>query len=140
MDNEAYYPLPQPTAFTTRFWEACQRQELEIPQCQSCNHLFLPGGPVCPNCWSQELDSCLASGRGKVANYVVYHRSYHRAIHAPYVVAIIELEEGVRMVSNVILCPPESISIGMPVQVVFEKAANAESDFLLPKFKPVGED
>jgi|TARA_B100000315_G_C14212722_1_gene422813 hypothetical protein len=75
-----------------------------------------------------------------VANYVVYHRSYHPAIPAPYVVAIIELQEGVRMVSNVIGCPPDSVHIGMPVQVVFEKAANAESDFMLPKFKPVGED
>ena len=140
MDNDRPYPLPQTSQFTAQFWDGCQRQVLEVPQCQSCNHLFLPGGPVCPKCWSRKLGSRLASGRGSVFSYVVYHRSYHPAIPAPYVVAIIELVEGVRLVSNIIGCTPKSVSIGMAVQVVFEKVGAAESDFMLPKFKPVGED
>lgn len=99
-----------------------------------------PGGPVCPKCWSRELGKRIVSGHGSVFSYVVYHRSYHAAIPAPYVVAIIELEEGVRMVSNIIACSPESVNIGMQVQVVFEKAPGVEPEFILPKFKPVGED
>jgi hypothetical protein len=88
---------------------------------------------VCPKCWSQDLGTKPVSGSGEVFSFVIYRRTYHPAIPAPYVVAIIELIEGVRLVSNVIGCDPEEVIIGMPVQVVFEQ----ESDFLLPRFIPI---
>ncbi len=137
MDNENLYPLPQPNAFTSQFWDACQQESLEVSVCLTCDHGFLPGGPVCPECWSQDLGTRPVSGLGKVFSFVVYHRTYHPAIPAPYVVAIIELDSdthpGVRLVSNVVGCPHEKVTVGMPVQVVFER----ESDFVLPRFEPV---
>ena len=133
MDDERAYPLPQPGLFTAPFWEACQREALEVSVCKSCDHLFLPGGPVCPRCWSDDLRTRCVSGHGEVYSYAIYRRTYHPAIPAPYVVAIIELDEGVRMVSNVISCVPEAVNIGMRVQVVFTQ----EAGFTLPRFQPV---
>jgi uncharacterized OB-fold protein len=133
MENENLYPLPQPVPHTAPFWDACQRKSLEVSACNNCNHFFLPGGPVCPKCWSQDLGTRPVSGLGEVFSFVIYRRTYHPAIPAPYVVAIIELTEGVRLVSNVIGCDPEEVKIGMPVQVIFEQ----ESDFFLPRFTPI---
>lgn len=133
MENENPYPLPQPTPYTAPFWDACQRKSLEVSACNTCDHFFLPGGPVCPKCWSQDLGTRPVSGMGEVFSFVIYRRTYHPAIPAPYVVAIIELIEGVRLVSNVIGCDPEEVKIGMPVQVFFEQ----ESDFFLPRFTPI---
>ncbi len=139
MDNQENdqipYPLPQPTVFTKPFWDACQQGSLEVSICHACKHLFLPGGPVCPSCWSSDLGTKPVSGRGNVFSFVIYRRTYHPAIPSPYVVALIDLDEGVRIVSNVVGCEPESVSIGMSVQVVFEET----SGFLLPRFIPAGD-
>lgn len=131
MENENPYPLPQPTRFTRAFWDACQKQRLEVAACNSCDHVFLPGGPVCPRCWSRNLGTRAVSGLGEVFSFVIYRRTYHPAIPAPYVVAIIELKEGVRLVSSIVGCQPEDVKIEMPVQVVFQQ----ESGFTLPMFK-----
>lgn len=130
MDNP--YPIPQPTPFTSPFWDACQRKSLQVSICNACDNKFLPGGPVCPQCWSPDLGVESASGLGEVFSFVIYRRTYHQAIPAPYVVAIIELIEGPRLVSNVVACDPQEVKIGMQVQVTFEK----EAGFMLPRFKP----
>jgi len=132
MDNRPPYPLPQPTPFTATFWDACQREVLEVSICSDCDHKFLPGGPVCPRCWSKTPGSQPAAGFGEVFSFVVYHRTYHPAIPAPYTVAIITLDEGVRLVSNIVNCDADDIRIGMRVKVVFEE----ESGFKLPRFEP----
>lgn len=126
------YPLPRPTAFTQPFWNACQNRELAVFACAHCSHLFLPGGPNCPKCWSADLSTQPVSGLGEVFSFVIYRRTYHRAIPAPYVVALIELEEGPRLISNIVGCAPQDVEIGMPVRVTFE----AEGDFMLPRFTP----
>ena len=72
------------------------------------------------------------SGRGEVFSFVVYHRTYHPAIPAPYIVASIELENGVHLISNIIDCKPEMVRIGMQVQVAFKQ----KSGFKLPMFTP----
>lgn len=133
MANENPYPLPQPTRFTAPFWDACQRESLQVSSCTTCDHLFLPGGPVCPKCWSDDLGTQAVCGRGEVFSFVIYRRTYHPEIPAPYVVAIIDLEEGVRFVSNLVGCEPETVFIGMQVQVIFEQV----SGFTLPRFIPV---
>jgi uncharacterized OB-fold protein len=133
MDNADPYPLPRPTLFTSPFWDACQRESLELPVCNACKLVFLPGGPLCPGCRSQDLGTEAVSGLGQVFSFGVFHRTYHPAIPAPYVVAIIELLEGARLVSNIVDCEPGAVFIGMKVQVVFEE----ESGFMLPRFFPV---
>ncbi len=131
-DRKAY-PLPQPTVFTEPFWSACQDQKLTVRACEDCGHLFLPGGPACPKCWSANLISKPVSGHGEVFSFVIYRRTYHPAIPAPYVVALIALHEGPRLISNVVGCMPEDVRIDMPVQVKFE----AEDGFILPRFTPL---
>ena len=126
-------PLPQPDALTAPFWEACRRKVLEVSACEDCGHLFLPPGPCCPTCWSTQLAARPVSGRGRVFSFAVYRRTYHPATPAPYVVALVELDEGPRLISNIVGCAPEEVAVDMPVEVRFEEA----DDFTLPRFAPV---
>ena len=125
-------PLPQSDALTAPFWDACGRGTLEVSGCADCGHRFLPPGPCCPRCWSPRLASHAVSGRGRVFSFVVYRRSYHPGMPAPYVVALVELEEGPRLISNIVGCAPEEVAIDMQVEVRFEEAG----DFTLPRFAP----
>ncbi len=134
--SEAQLPLPQPDALTESFWQACRRGILEVQSCSACGHDFLPPGPCCPRCWSTGLSARAVSGRGRVFSFVVYRRTYHPGMPAPYVVALIELDEGPRLISNVVGCAPEEVAIDMPVQVRFEAAG----EFSLPRFAPAAVD
>lgn len=125
-------PQPRPEALTAAFWDACRRGALEVSACEDCGHLFLPPGPRCPACWSARLAARPVSGRGRVFSFAVYRRTYHPGMPAPYVVALIELDEGPRLVSNVVGCAPEAVTVDMPVEVRFEQAG----DFKLPRFAP----
>jgi hypothetical protein len=126
-------PLPSPDALTAPFWDACRRRSLEVSACGDCGRLFLPPGPCCPGCWSTNLAFRPVSGKGRVASFVVYRRTYHPGIPAPYVVALVELDEGPRLISNIVGCAPEEVAMDMWVRVQFEPAG----DFLLPRFAPL---
>ena len=128
-------PLPQPDALTAGFWDACRGGTLEVPACQDCGHLFLPPGPCCPTCWSARLAPQEVSGRGRVFSFAVYRRTYHPGIPAPYVVALVELDEGPRLISNIVGCTPEEVTVDMPVELRFEDAG----DFRLPRFAKHGD-
>ena len=128
-------PLPQPDALTAPFWEACRRGVLEVSACADCGHRFLPPGPCCPRCWSPRLVSHEVSGRGRVESFAVYRRTYHPGMPAPYVVALVELEEGPRLISNIVGCAPEEVTVDMPVELRFEAAG----DFALPRFAKPGD-
>lgn len=128
-------PLPQPDALTRPFWDACRRRALELPRCADCGHLFLPPGPCCPRCWSTRLAARAVSGEGTVKSFVVYRRTYHPALPAPYVVALIELREGPRLISNVVGCAPEEVRIDMPVRVHFDDVGA----MTLPRFEPAAD-
>jgi uncharacterized OB-fold protein len=132
--SESRPPLPRPDALTQPFWDACRDRALEVPACTDCEHLFLPPGPCCPRCWSTRLATRAVSGRGRVFSFVVYRRTYHPGMPAPYVVALVELDEGPRLISNVVGCAPEEVAVDMPVQLRFEEVG----DFTLPRFAPVG--
>ncbi len=129
---DAKPPLPSPDALTAPFWEACRSGKLEVSACGDCGHRFLPPGPCCPRCWSTRLARQEVSGRGRVQSFAVYRRTYHPGMPAPYVVALIELDEGPRLISNVVGCAPEEVAIEMQVEVRFERAG----DFTLPRFAP----
>ena len=126
-------PLPQPDALTVPFWDACRRGTLEVSACEDCGHLFLPPGPCCQTCWSTQLAASPVSGRGRVFSFAVYRRTYHPGMPAPYVVALVELDEGPRLISNIVGCAPEDVAIDMPVLVRFDDVG----DFTLPRFAPV---
>jgi uncharacterized OB-fold protein/acyl dehydratase len=112
-------PRPALTQDNSFFFEGAKRHELLIQRCTSCGVLRQPPRPACANCRSFEWDTVTASGRGTVYSYVVNHHPQVPAFDYPLVVALIELEEGTRLVANVAGIEPEEMAIGMPVQVTF---------------------
>lgn len=128
-------PTPRPDPVTAPFWEGCARGELRIQACADCGARWLPGSVVCPRCWSQAVQWAPASGDGTVVSYAVYRRAYHEAFRPllPYVVAVVELVEGPRLVSTIVGVPPEAVRVGLAVRVEFETVEGA----VLPVFRPV---
>ncbi len=129
-------PLPQPSPFSLPFWEAARRHELVIQRCTRCrSHIFYPRYN-CPHCGSRELEWVKASGRGKVYTYTVARRPTHPAFadRVPYVIAVVELEEGPRLTTNIVDCDPHSVRIDMPVEVTFE---DVNEEISLVMFRPV---
>jgi uncharacterized protein len=129
-------PLPNVDIETAPFWEYCGKHELRMQKCHQCGHLRNPPSILCPRCHSMEADWVKLSGKGKVYSYTIFHKAYHEAFKndIPYAVAIIALDEGPRMLSNITGCKVNDISIDMPVMVSFEDVGD---NFALPKFKPV---
>jgi uncharacterized OB-fold protein len=107
-----------------------------MPRCNGCQRYWFPPSTHCPHCNAADFAWTPVSGRGKVFTYVVYHRVYHPgfAKEVPYTVALVELDEGPRMISNVIGIPPSEVTCDMPVQVVYEDIGDAAT---LPKFELV---
>lgn len=129
-------PLPRGTEDTTPFWEAALRGELRMQRCSACKHIRFPPGLLCPRCWSEATEWVRLSGRGRVYSWVIVHQSQHPAFNGdtPYNAAIVELEEGPRLHTQIVDCALDQIHIGMPVEVVFEKV---REDVALPKFRPL---
>ena len=127
-------PLPQPTAISRPFWDACRQQRLIIQRCQDCGqHVFLPQS-FCPNCLSRSLSWVPVSGAGRVVTYTVVWRPQTPAFEVPYVIAVVCLDEGVDMLTNLVDAEPEQVSIGARVRVAF---ADVAADATLPFFRLV---
>lgn len=126
--------LPALTPDTAPFWQGGAHGVLQIHRCAACARWFHPPGPICPRCGSFDVAAEPVSGRGKVLSFTVNHQAWTAELKAPYVVAIIELAEqaGLRVLSNVVDCAPEDVTIDMPVQVRFEH----HEDVWLPLFSP----
>lgn len=127
--------LPTVNRETEPFWEACRRHELLLKRCRECGRFHYYPRAICPHCLSLETEWVKAIGRGRVYTFTVTYQNRHWAFKdkTPYVLAYVELEEGVRMMTNIVQCRPEEVHIGMPVEVVFEDLADR---IALPKFKP----
>ena len=127
-------PLPLPSELSAPFWEACRRQELIVQRCQNCHAFRFPPAILCPECLSEATEWRKVSGKGKIFSFVVFHRVYHPGFQAdlPYTVALIELEEGPRLVSNIVGCSPAEVTCDLPVEVVFE---DVTPEVTLPKFR-----
>jgi uncharacterized OB-fold protein len=129
-------PLPRPTALSRPHWDGCAEGRLRVQRCAACaRYVFIPQ-PFCPECQRGPLAWVDSTGRGTVYSYTIVHRAPRPEFAVPYVVAIVELEEGWHMLSNVVGCAPEALRVGLPVEVVFER----EGDVVLPRFRPSGED
>lgn len=125
-------PKPIPDGDSKPFWEGVQNHELLIQQCQDCHqHIFYPRS-ICPHCFSEDLSWLKSSGQGSIYSYTVVHKAFGPfREQTPYVVAIVELDEGVRMMSRIIGDRTE-IAIGKPVEATFEVI---DEDLTLPYFK-----
>lgn len=126
--------LPLITPENAAFWQGGQSGRLMVQHCAACNRWFHPPAPVCPRCNSLDVAPRAVSGRGQVLTYTVNHQAWLPELSAPYVVAVIELDDqpGLRMLSNVVGLPPEQVHIGLPVRAVFEQ----HEDVWLPLFEP----
>jgi uncharacterized OB-fold protein len=126
---------PTPTPETKPFWEGAKRHELMLPHCKSCGkHHFYPRSN-CPFCWSNDLEWVKASGKGKLHTFSIPQRSI-MGIPAPFIAAIVELEEGPRISTNLIGVDPDpkNLRCDMDVEVVFDDITDTVA---LPKFRPV---
>ncbi len=131
--SEYIKPLPKPTATSRPFWEAARKHELTLQRCGACGKFIYYPRDRCPYCFSDNLSWKRVSGRGTLYSYTVVHRASSRAFaDAPYVLAIVELDEGPRMTTNIV-GPPENLKVGMPVVVFFDDVA---PEHTLVKFKP----
>jgi uncharacterized OB-fold protein len=129
-------PLPIPDSDSEEFWEGCKRHELLIQRCEQCNSYRYPPRSICPKCFSMNTKWEKASGRGEVYTFSVVRvpPAPEWEPDIPYTIGVIQLDEGVRMVSNIVGCRPEDIQIGMKVEVVFDDVTDKST---IPKFKPV---
>ena len=133
--NNYLKPLPIITDDNREYWEYCKKHELRMQKCQNCGYIRFPSSLLCPQCHSTDADWIELSGRGEIYSFVIYRAPYHPsyADDIPYIVAIIQLDEGPRMESNIIDCKVEDIRIDMRVEVCFDDITDEVS---LPKFKP----
>lgn len=131
--------FPIPTVETEKYWQGCHNHELLIQQCTNCGHHQFYPRIMCTQCMSDRVEWVQASGKGKVKSYTIMHRAISSAYkaEAPYVIAIIELDEGPTMMSNVVSCDPQSVFIGMEVDVVFE---DWSEEISVPKFSPARQE
>jgi uncharacterized OB-fold protein len=129
-------PRPLPDQDSAPFWAGCREGRLLLQVCPDCRAPRYPPRPMCPACGTIGADWVAASGRGKVYSWVVPHHPVHPALvdAVPYGVVLVELDEGPRMVSNLIDTEPDEIAVDQRVEVVFEKV---DDELTLPKFRRV---
>ena len=126
-----------PDLHTAEFWEACRRRELRLQRCCDCGRFRHPPIPGCPDCGSPRSEWPLVGERGTVFSYTVVHHAAIPSLAAqlPYVVAVVGIDGtgGARVITNLIDVPPDAVSIGMAVEVVWDEV---QDDFVLPRFRP----
>lgn len=134
MVTEYQKPLPTLTDENRPFWESCRAGRLSLQRCGGCGHLRYPISVFCPRCLSAEFDWTEISGRGTVFSYVVFHQAYHAGFKGdvPYNVALVQLEEGPRMYSNIVGTPNDQVRIGDAVEVVFDPVT---VEVTIPRFR-----
>ncbi len=128
--------FPRPTPETEVYWQGCRKHELLLQRCTQCNEFQFYPRIICTNCTSENLEWVKATGRGRVLTFTIVRRAVSEAYAAdvPYVIALIQLDEGPKMMSNVVQCDPETLVVGSPVQVVFEDWSDEIS---VPQFRPI---
>jgi len=128
-------PLPTITDENRGFWDGCKQGRLQLQKCGACGHIRYPISHVCPDCLSYEFAWTPLSGRGEVFSYVVFHQLYNKAFaeDVPYNVALVQLEEGPRLYSNIVGVDNDAVKIGDKVEVVFDPVT---PEVTIPKFKP----
>lgn len=134
MSAASQRPRPRPTPETRHYWEGTRSGELRIQRCRDCENIYFPPRPFCPACHSGEIEVVPASGRATLHSYVISHRPAP-GFTPPYAIAVVELEEGPRLMTNIVGCPqtPEALVLDMPLEVTFEKL---DDEITLPLFRP----
>lgn len=129
-------PLPKINGDNRPFWEGCRNRELRFQKCQNCGHVRWPPAHLCPDCHAAETDWLVSGGVGRVYTFAVYHTAFHPGFsdELPYTVAVVVLDEGPHLLTNIVDCPPDRVRCDMPVEVVWE---DVDERITLPKFRPL---
>lgn len=127
-------PRPEPTPETKHFWDGCKEGKLLLQRCPDTGKAYFPPRPFSPYTGNRNVEVFQASGRATLHSYVIHHRAVP-GFTAPYAIAVVELEEGPRMMTNIIDCPqtPEALVLDMPLEVAFEAM---DEKTTLPLFRP----
>ncbi|MDP4597656.1 MAG: OB-fold domain-containing protein [Pseudomonadales bacterium] len=127
-------PLPVETPETAHFWAGTKAGQLCLQRCDDCQQVYFPPRPFCPACACRSVSVFVASGRATLYSYVINHRP-HPAFNGPYAIAVVTLEEGPRMMANIVHTPqtPAALQLDMALQVVFEAVSD---DVTLAYFQP----
>ena len=137
MTEEKKYekPIPRLDEESKPFWEACARHELYVQKCRSCGKTFYYPRAFCPEDLSQDFEWVKCSGKGEVYTFTVTRQNQGPGFRddLPYILAYVELEEGVRMLTNIVNCESEEVKVGMPVELTF---VDATSEISIPLFQP----
>ncbi len=138
MAAKLQHPVPAASWETRAWWEGCGRGELVLQRCGACGKVQHKPRAVCATCLSSEIEHFVASGRGQVYTFTVTHQNQAPGFReaCPYVLAYVELEEGPRLLTNVIGCDPGEVSVGMPVVVDFAPVDDEREAFAVPRFRP----
>jgi uncharacterized OB-fold protein len=138
VSDAALVPLPVPDEDTRPFWEGCKRRELLMQRCAECGRFRFYPRRMCPQCQSVAGEWVPVSGNGTIYSRVLVHPPVLPAFadRVPYAVVLVELDEdpSLRLVGNVLDCPPEEVRIGRPVQVVFQ---DVSEEIALPQWRVV---
>ncbi len=128
-------PRPRPDVDTEPYWRAVSDHRLVIPGCADCGHLRWPPGPCCPRCQSFSIDWVPSSGDGRVYSWTVVTHPTADVLRdqVPYIIVLVDLAEGVRVLGNLVGCDPSAVVAELPVSVRFERDATG---FSLPNFVP----
>lgn len=129
----ALRPRPAVNRDNAFFFEGARQHRLLVQRCAACSVPRHPPGPCCPECGSLEWDTVEAGGRGHVYSFVVNHHPRHPAFDSPYLVAVVELAEGTRLITNLTGIAPDEVTVGMPVVLDW---LDADPDLTLPVFRP----
>jgi uncharacterized OB-fold protein len=127
--------IPEPTPETQHYWDGARQGELRLQKCDSCHSIYFPPRPFCPECGSCEVSVVTATGRATLYSYVINHLP-SPGFESPFAIAVVELEEGPRLMSNIVDCEqtPEALQLDMPLEVTFQKLSDG---ITLPQFRPV---
>jgi uncharacterized OB-fold protein len=129
-------PLPTKDAVSAPYWDALAAGRHTFQRCTACGHAWLPPRHECPVCLRAEWTWEAASGEARLISWVVFHTAFHPAFKSrlPYTVAVVELAEGPRLISNIVDCgDPEALRIEQPLALVIED----ESGVAIPRYRPV---
>jgi len=127
--------VPYPSPETKPYWDGCKRGELTLPFCLACEQFFFYPRPFCPKCFGWKIEWRACSGRATLYTYAIQYRPQAPGFEPPYVTAIVQLEEGPRMMTNLVEVEPDpaKITCDMPLEVMFQELNEEVS---LPVFRP----
>ena len=134
-ENPYQKPLPAISSLNKPYWDGLRNRELKFQKCDGCGKIWAPPAPLCPICWSRKFTWTRLSGRGRVSSWVVFHQPYFRSFEAdiPYNVAEVELDEGPRLLTNLVDVSNDAICLNLPVEVVFDAVTDHVT---LARFRP----